>query len=136
MSKIVAQNVSPVRDCVPLYDRRQTVEMSSPTFAQLLNNVRDVTGDETETPVHQVLTMQPQNSIPFVLSFSNLTYSVRVRRKVAFPAVYGGRAEEAPVTTTKVLLHDISGETRDGELLAVLGASGSGKSTLIDALAN
>ncbi|KAH0692547.1 hypothetical protein KY285_019644 [Solanum tuberosum] len=128
MSRTVAQS---------LYDQRQMVEMSSPTIAPLLNNAGDhVTGDEAETPVHQVLTMQPQNSIPFVLSFSNLTYSVRVRRKVAFPAIYGGRAEEAPVTRTKVLLHDISGEAHDGELLAVLGASGSGKSTLIDALAN
>ncbi|NP_001353405.1 ABC transporter G family member 9 [Solanum lycopersicum] len=137
MSKIVAQNVSPLRDCVPLYDRRQTVEMSSPTFAQLLNNVGDhVAGGETETPVHRVLTMQPPNSIPFVLSFSNLTYSVTVRRKNIFPAMSRGLTEEAPVTRTKVLLHDISGEARDGELLAVLGASGSGKSTLIDALAN
>ncbi|PKI62162.1 hypothetical protein CRG98_017535 [Punica granatum] len=37
---------------------------------------------------------------------------------------------------TKVLLNDISGEAREGEIMAVLGASGSGKSTLIDALAN
>ena len=36
----------------------------------------------------------------------------------------------------KSLLNDISGEARDGEILAVLGASGSEKSTLIDALAN
>ncbi|XP_055801509.1 ABC transporter G family member 6-like [Solanum dulcamara] len=139
MSRIVAQNVSPVRDCVPLYDRREMVEMSSPTFAQLLNNV---TGDEAETPVHQVLTMDPphllppQQSIPFILSFSNLTYSVRVRRKNIFPAMSGRRTDEAPVMRTKVLLNDISGEARHGELLAVLGASGSGKSTLIDALAN
>ncbi|XP_049390170.1 ABC transporter G family member 6-like [Solanum stenotomum] len=140
MTRIVAQNVSPVRDCVPLYDRRQMLEMSSPTFAQLLNNVGDhVTGDETETnSVHQVLTMElpVQQSIPFVLSFSNLTYSVRVRRKNIFPAIFGRRIDEPPSTRTKVLLNDISGEARDGELLAVLGASGSGKSTLIDALAN
>ncbi|KAH0757158.1 hypothetical protein KY290_020651 [Solanum tuberosum] len=115
------------------------LEMSSPTFAQLLNNVGDhVTGDETETSVHQVLTMElpVQQSIPFVLSFSNLTYSVRVRRKSIFPAISGRRADEPRSTRTKVLLNDISGEARDGELLAVLGASGSGKSTLIDALAN
>lgn len=37
---------------------------------------------------------------------------------------------------TKVLLNDISGEAREGEIMAVLGASGSGKSTLIDALAD
>lgn len=36
----------------------------------------------------------------------------------------------------KVLLHDVSGEAREGEIMAVLGASGSGKSTLIDALAD
>ncbi|PHT54261.1 ABC transporter G family member 1 [Capsicum baccatum] len=140
MSRIVAQNVSPVGDCVPLYDRTQTVEMSSPTFAQLLKDVGDVSGDED--PV--VLTIEPppppppppspppEKSIPFVLSFSNLTYSVKLRRKVGFTA----RSEEMPVIRKKVLLNDISGEARDGELLAVLGASGSGKSTLIDALAN
>ncbi|XP_055801804.1 ABC transporter G family member 1-like [Solanum dulcamara] len=128
--------MSPERDWVPLYDRRQMLEMSSPTFHQLLEDVGGVPGDESETPVHHVLTMQPQNSIPFVLSFSNLTYSVRVRPRVAFPVMYGGRTEEAPITRTKMLLNDISGEARDGELLAVLGASGSGKSTLIDALAN
>jgi ABC-type multidrug transport system ATPase subunit len=33
------------------------------------------------------------------------------------------------------LLDGISGEARDGEILAVMGPSGSGKSTLIDALA-
>ncbi|KAI9071443.1 hypothetical protein K1719_046592 [Acacia pycnantha] len=43
---------------------------------------------------------------------------------------------ESKTDTTKVLLNDISGEARDGEIMAVLGASGSGKSTLIDALAN
>jgi ABC-type multidrug transport system ATPase subunit len=36
----------------------------------------------------------------------------------------------------KTLLDNISGEAREGEIMAVLGASGSGKSTLIDALAN
>ncbi|MCL7033146.1 hypothetical protein MKW94_024518 [Papaver nudicaule] len=35
-----------------------------------------------------------------------------------------------------MLLNDISGEAREGEILAILGPSGSGKSTLIDALAN
>ncbi|KAK4371453.1 hypothetical protein RND71_010928 [Anisodus tanguticus] len=114
--------------------------MSSPTFAQLLKNVGDVAGaGDDESPVHQVLTMEPHlhhSNIPFVLSFSNLTYSVKSRRKVSFTAISGRRNDETPVTRTKVLLNDISGEARDGELLAVLGASGSGKSTLIDALAN
>ncbi|KAI3728113.1 hypothetical protein L6452_16743 [Arctium lappa] len=40
------------------------------------------------------------------------------------------------LSNTKVLLGNISGEARDDEIMAVLGASGSDKSTLIDALAN
>lgn len=42
----------------------------------------------------------------------------------------------SPELGTKILLNDISGEAREGEIMAVLGASGSGKSTLIDGLAN
>ncbi|CAN1174136.1 ABC transporter G family member 1 [Linum perenne] len=133
----------------------------SPTLGQLLKRVGDArkeaTGDGSETPVHQVLELGDSNpevprSIPFVLSFSNLTYSVRVRRKLRIPDIIPVRRNRLgpaatatdPVageslslfTTTKTLLNDISGEARDGEILAVLGASGSGKSTLIDALAN
>ncbi|CAN4106878.1 unnamed protein product [Withania somnifera] len=140
MSKIVAKNLSPVRDCVPFYDRTQTVEMSPPTFSQLLKISDGMTGDETESnPVdHQVVRIESpsppppppspwqKQPIPFVLTFTNLTYSVKARPKNICPAVSG----------VKMLLNDISGEARDGELLAVLGASGSGKSTLIDALAN
>ncbi|XP_071711496.1 ABC transporter G family member 6-like [Rutidosis leptorrhynchoides] len=85
--------------------------------------------------------------MPFILSFHNLTYSVKVRSKVSITDLFRKR-ENAPATSgdavgserlfsrSKFLLKDISGQTRDGEILAVLGASGSGKSTLIDALAN
>ncbi|KAJ9539961.1 LOW QUALITY PROTEIN: hypothetical protein OSB04_026467 [Centaurea solstitialis] len=91
-------------------------------------------------------------SVPFVLSFSNLTYSVNVPRRFGIPAVFGGGRKTAGgvpaaavetvdggeyvFSRSKVLLNDISGQAMDGEILAVLGASGSGKSTLIDALAN
>ncbi|KAL2529646.1 ABC transporter G family member 1 [Forsythia ovata] len=43
---------------------------------------------------------------------------------------------ETIFTRTKVLLNDTSGEARNGEIMAVMGASGLGKSTMIDALAN
>ncbi|KAK3232295.1 hypothetical protein Dsin_004176 [Dipteronia sinensis] len=104
------------------------------------------TGDET--PVHhQILDLSDASSVgtrslPFVLSFNNLTYSVKVRRKMTLPSVLRRRSTslgapgESLFSRTKTLLNDISGEARDGEILAVLGASGSGKSTLIDALAN
>ncbi|KAI3470685.1 hypothetical protein Pfo_027348 [Paulownia fortunei] len=159
MSRVVAENTSspsPVRDSVPFYDRRElAMEMSrsaacaSPTLGQLLKCVGDVrkevAGDET--PVHQVLDMSDVSSveprsIPFVLSFSHLTYGIRVRQKVALPNFFLRRAAadlvsgETLSSGTKTILDDISGEARDGEIMAVMGASGSGKSTLIDALAN
>ncbi|KAL3523746.1 hypothetical protein ACH5RR_016580 [Cinchona calisaya] len=161
MSRIVAENTSPIRQ---MCDRRQTtVQMSTagactpPTLGQLLKRVGDVRKEATgdETPVHQVLDVSDAGmelrALPFVLSFSNLTYSVKNRRKMTLPSVFSsGQRLPVPATTTsieptagetlstktRVLLNDISGEARDGEIMAVLGASGSGKSTLIDALAN
>lgn len=172
MSRIVADNTSPIRDCMPMFDRRHhsttTVEMTnptaaigactSPTLGQLLKRVGDARKEATgdETPVHQVLEvsdpgMEPR-SLPFVLSFSNLTYSVKIRRKMTLATLFSGfgggnrlattagadpnAGETTVFSKTKVLLNDISGQARDGEIMAVLGASGSGKSTLIDALAN
>ncbi|KAG0479143.1 hypothetical protein HPP92_013862 [Vanilla planifolia] len=70
----------------------------------------------------------PGGSIPFVAKFTELTYSIRTPKKLS---LFPRRRSE-----TKTLLNSISGEAREGEILAVLGASGSGKSTLIDALAN
>ncbi|CAN8299657.1 unnamed protein product [Cochlearia groenlandica] len=99
---------------------------SSQTFAQLLKNVGDTTTELNGGHHHvDVDLSSPDRSVPFILSFNDLTYSVKVRRKLTWRRV-----------KTKTLLNGISGEARDGEILAVLGASGSGKSTLIDALAN
>ncbi|KDP46092.1 hypothetical protein JCGZ_06603 [Jatropha curcas] len=166
MSRVVADNFSHDSNTVTFYTQSMELDRFpsrpsagvSPTLGQLLKRVGDVqkeaNGDGSETPVHQVLefgdtNMEVPRSIPFILSFNNLTYSVKVRRKMKLPAIFTPRrhhlgpataaepvAGESLFTTTKTLLNDISGEAHDGEILAVLGASGSGKSTLIDALAN
>ncbi|KAI3879049.1 hypothetical protein MKX03_031306 [Papaver bracteatum] len=89
------------------------------------------------------LTARPAN---FVISFNNLTYTATSHRKTTIPTCFRQNSEQLALDTvegqnsrhskTKVLLDDISGVAKEGEILAVLGASGSGKSTLIDALAN
>ncbi|KAK2633800.1 hypothetical protein Ddye_028592 [Dipteronia dyeriana] len=168
MSRVVAaeSNISPARDTLPFFtshsmeldDLSRKPVGASPTLGQLLKRVGDVRKEATgdETPVHhQILDLSDTSSVeprslPFVLSFNNLTYSVKVRRKMTLPSVLRRRSSslgaaatatdlvpgESLFSRTKTLLNDISGEARDGEILAVLGASGSGKSTLIDALAN
>ncbi|XP_031250090.1 ABC transporter G family member 6-like [Pistacia vera] len=166
MSRVVAENsISPVPDnnfpfftqSMELIDLSNRTSGASPTLGQLLKRVGDVRKEATgdETPVHQILDVSDTSSVeprslPFVLSFNNLTYSVKVRRRLELPAIFrrprhhslGAAtatdlvAGESLFSRTKTLLNDISGEAREGEIMAVLGASGSGKSTLIDALAN
>ncbi|MCD7452800.1 hypothetical protein HAX54_018241 [Datura stramonium] len=98
----------------------------SVTLGELLKRV----GDSAEEK-HHVLELEINNlasttpsSFPFVLSFHNLSYSVKVKSKMALPKLrrVGARLP--------------FGEAREGEIMAVLGASGSGKITLIDALAD
>lgn len=103
---------------------RKPKRSTSHTLGELLQRVGDST---TTSPHHHALDVH--HPVPLLLSFHNLTYSVRVGRSI-LPACF------STDDRTKVLLNDISGEARDGEIMAVLGASGSGKSTLIDALAN
>ncbi|KAI3851993.1 hypothetical protein MKW98_019992 [Papaver atlanticum] len=100
---------------------------------------------------HQVIELGDLTSLTarpvlFVMSFNNLTYTVASHRKTTIPTCFRQNNELLTADTvegqtsmrskTKVLLNDISGVAKEGEILAVLGASGSGKSTLIDALAN
>ncbi|CAL5367134.1 unnamed protein product [Camellia sinensis] len=143
MSTVVAE-----RDSVPnMKLSRAATSCQSPSLGQIRQSDGDmpkVAGDEQPAPDHHVVSIEPRR-LPFVLSFSNLTYSVSVSRKMTLPSLlrrqHSLHAAERPLsgenaTGTKILLNEISGEARDGEILAVLGASGSGKSTLIDALAN
>ncbi|KAK4279925.1 hypothetical protein QN277_011623 [Acacia crassicarpa] len=101
---------------------------------------REATSDDSitteyHTPDGNGSGIEPSRSSSFVLTFNNLTYSVKVRHKLNFSTLFSAENRFGE-PETKILLNDISGEARDGEILAVMGASGSGKSTLIDALAN
>ncbi|XP_028796481.1 ABC transporter G family member 6-like [Neltuma alba] len=134
-----------VASCFRVVEPEDSPPAAPPTLGQFLNYYGDVrkeeSGDGGDTPEHRALDMNDigleQRSVPFVLEFSNLTYSVKVRRKMSFSMLYPKlKGAAAADDGTKTLLNDISGEARDGEILAVMGASGSGKSTLIDALAN
>ncbi|RLN00490.1 ABC transporter G family member 16-like [Panicum miliaceum] len=81
--------------------------------------------------------------VPYVLNFADLSYSVKKGGGLAgcLPSRPSNRLASADTPpagsagNTKTLLDGISGEAREGELFAVMGASGSGKSTLVDALA-
>ncbi|KAK6943720.1 ABC-2 type transporter [Dillenia turbinata] len=121
----------------------------SPNLGELLERIDEFTDSGENSPAHQTLSISSissnSRSYPFVLSFHNLTYSIKVRRKISPPAVFPGArtlsspenmADSSSLGNMKILLNAISGEAREGEILAVLGASGSGKSTLIDALAD
>ncbi|KAG2552794.1 ABC transporter G family member 5-like [Panicum virgatum] len=139
-------------------------KQSSFTLAQLLKRVNEARSDAsspTSSPTHSHYTIELGGSVPgstgsdlsehmhgggggggpllpFVLKFTDLTYSVKQRKKgscLPFGRA-GGETAEPEAPRMKTLLDNISGEAREGEIMAVLGASGSGKSTLIDALAN
>ncbi|KAK2647644.1 hypothetical protein Ddye_015133 [Dipteronia dyeriana] len=107
--------------------------MAFPNPKDLELGENDSSGNGIMADRHQVIDLTYPNS-RFVLSFINLSYSVKVGPKMKFPVPICRKAK-VETTQIKMLLDNISGEAREGEILAVLGASGSGKSTLIDALA-
>lgn len=75
----------------------------------------------------------------FVLSFTDITYKVRQSKRLSFSPLSKSNKLDSTAAVrphVRTLLDSVSGEAREGEIFAILGASGSGKSTLIDALAN
>ena len=54
-----------------------------PTLGELLKRVDDAQND---TPPHRFVHLpSPPSSFPFILSFTNLTYSVKLHRKSSLP---------------------------------------------------
>lgn len=76
----------------------------------------------------------PQHSLPFLLAFTDLYYSVKMPKKFELFRSLSScnrlasdtATSSGDLSRTKVLLNNISGEAREGEIFAVLGASGSG----------
>ncbi|CAB4270663.1 unnamed protein product [Prunus armeniaca] len=139
MSSRVANNqISPFFTTMELDDLSRASQGASPSLGQLLKHVGDVrkeaTGDGGETPTHHALDLSDASieprSLPFVLSFTNLTYSVKVHRKFSLLGMFssersslGAATELEPIggesllTRTKTMLNDISGEAREEEKL-------------------
>ncbi|KAM3406484.1 hypothetical protein ACQJBY_000527 [Aegilops geniculata] len=96
--------------------------------------------DDAERERELQLLVSAGPPVPYTLSFTDLSYRVRQGRgglMGCLPSRASNRlaSTDAPPANTKALLDGVSGEAREGELFAVMGASGSGKSTLVDALA-
>ncbi|KAK9290294.1 hypothetical protein L1049_008461 [Liquidambar formosana] len=101
MSRVGGETISPARPTagdLPIFDPKKSTELQDltrqpkRTMSRTLGDLLERVGDAQSagnTPVHHVLDLNDAvpgpKSFPFVLSFNNLTYSVKTRRDMTFP---------------------------------------------------
>ncbi|KAF8683743.1 hypothetical protein HU200_044675 [Digitaria exilis] len=114
---------------------KATTDTSGHLVVDVHTTATDDDGDGSSNgPDHDGFIARP--AVHFVLAFDDLTYSVKRPRSSFRRSPRHDNVVGADDSRTRTLLEGISGEAREGEIMAVLGASGAGKSTLIDALAD
>eukprot|EP01103_Thecamoeba_quadrilineata_P005447 TRINITY_DN15243_c0_g1_i1.p1 TRINITY_DN15243_c0_g1~~TRINITY_DN15243_c0_g1_i1.p1 ORF type:complete len:644 (+),score=100.96 TRINITY_DN15243_c0_g1_i1:141-2072(+) len=77
--------------------------------------------DDVDDPLEPIL---PEGRVPVTLSWENVTYTIAVKSGPIWKKE----------TKDKVLLNNVSGMVKPGQLLAIMGSTGAGKSTLLDVL--
>ncbi|KAL0916256.1 hypothetical protein M5K25_013749 [Dendrobium thyrsiflorum] len=125
---------------MPLLPASITVEVADHEFNHNVGLLRAGTNSKEPSFAEHEFNAELDQSPPFILAFHNLTYTIKTPTSKTFPfllrRIHLASSDGNSHPARRTLLDSISGEARDGEILAIIGASGSGKSTLIDALAD
>jgi ABC-type multidrug transport system fused ATPase/permease subunit len=82
--------------------------------------------DEQERRDHMM-----SNHTSCTLLFRNITYSIDSKRKVILSPNSENQENEIGTHPRRVVLENIQGEVRPGEVMAIMGGSGAGKTTMV-----
>ena len=89
-------------------------------------------------------TLNIDKTSPCHLKWTNITKTVEIKDQssglisssIGGDKINDNKQETSPKVDTKIILNQISGQAKPGEILALMGPSGSGKTSLLDVLAS